>query len=134
MCLHCACLRACTCSYGSVIITGWHTLNQKNNSSTNFYLSLSLARGVSRWFANCQTNRPRAFFPCLALVAAALPEKFIILESARSRGGHGAGARAAGGGRHERYMAASLLLPHRLCVYVCVRERKRASHLKVDMY
>ena len=39
-----------------------HTQPKKNNSYTNFYLSLSLARGVSRWFANCQTNRPRAFF------------------------------------------------------------------------
>lgn len=67
----------------------------------------------------------RAFFSWLALVAAGFPEKFIILESARSRRGHGEGARAAGGGRHERSMVARLLLLHRLCVCVDVRARAR---------
>lgn len=53
-----------------------------------------------------------------SLVVGTLPEKFIIPESSRSRGGHGAGARAAGGGRHERYMAARLLLLH-CTVHAC---------------
>ena len=58
----------------------------------------------------------------LVLVGAAFPKKFIIPESASSRAGHGAGARAARGGRHERYMAARLLLLHScMCVPVCAR-------------
>lgn len=83
----------------------------------------SLASGVSRWFTNCQTNclRARIFFPCFCAGYGSAAEKFIILESARSRGGHGAGARAPGGGRHERYMAARLLLLR--CARVCAIKR-----------
>lgn len=97
-------------------------------------LSVCLATVVSWWFANCQTNRPRVSPPPLPLLLCArcsprCPRKFIIPESARSRGGHGGGARAAGGGRHERYMAARLLsaaLCARVCVCVLYTERERA--------
>lgn len=106
-------------------------------------LSVCLATGVSWWFANCQTNRPRVFSPLPLLLCARCsprcPRKFIIPESARSRGGHGGGARAAGGGRHERYMAARLLsaalcVHTRVCVCLCAIHRKREGHLSVDVY
>lgn len=111
---------------------GTHS-TKKNNSYTNFYLCLSLARGVSRWFANCQTNRPRAFFPASRSLQPRCPRNLLFW---RARGAEEVTVQARG--LQEEVVTRDIWLRAFYyctgCVYMCVRERKRASHLKVDMY
>lgn len=59
---------------------------------------------------------PSHFPPPSSRARVPAPGKFIIPGSAtRSRGGHGGGTQAAGGGRHERYMAARLAAGRHVC-------------------
>ena len=101
-----------------------HTQPKKNNSYTNFYLSLSLARGVSRWFANCQTNRPRAFFffPASRSLQPRCPRNLLFW---RARGAEEVTVQARG--LQEEVVTRDIWLPAFYyctgCVYMCVLER-----------